>query len=159
MPLADGGSSATVRAAPARSSSATIWNSSSGRPALTNAFCIRAAARGAAGTSNAALPASSAAATSSNGPAQGEPSRTWIPTTPSGACTSVERRPARRAGTGPSRWSASAAGPSAASPCNPPTDGSSSASIASLRGWPASAASRSASASASSSTAIAARRR
>ena len=60
-----------VRAAPARSSSATSWNSSSGRPALTNAFCIRAAARGAAGTSSTALPASSAAATSSSGPAHG----------------------------------------------------------------------------------------
>ena len=88
-----------------------------------------------------------------------EPSRTWMPTTPNGACTSVERRPARSAGTGPSRRSASASGPSPASPCSPPTDGRISASIASLRGWPASEASRSASSSSSSSTAFAARRR
>ena len=81
------------------------------------------------------------------------PSRTTIPTVPSGACTSVERRPARSAGTFPSRRSASAFGPSSASPWSPPTLGSSSASVASVRGCPLSCASSPASPSRSSSTA------
>ena len=85
--------------------------------------------------------------------------RRGSPTVPRGACTSSERRPARRAGMRPSRRSRSARGPWSARSWRPPTDGSSSASIASVRGWPTVSASASARPSSSSRIAVAVRRR